>query len=223
MIDLRLFRDPLFSISLMTGFLVFIVVAGMFVLPFYLELVKGYRSGAGRPVSDRVPGGVGPARADSPGRSPTATDSRGISLIGLDRGVIGCLTTSTLTEHTSTLGYIVRLLPVGSARGFSCRPTTAPSWAPPRATGWAWCPGCWRSRATFGQVTGLPLIGAIFASRVLSVAHISSGAGVDAGDAPPWAIVAGLHTAFVVAAVLIGVGVLLAGYAFMIDWRRRRG
>ena len=73
----------------------------------------------------------------------------------------------------------------------------------------------------FGQVTGLPLIGAIYASRVLSVANVGAGTSMDAGDAPPWAIVAGLHTAFVAAAALIGVGVLLAGYAFVIERRRR--
>ena len=42
MVDLRLFRNLLFSISLATGFIGFIVITGMFVLPFYLEIVKGY-------------------------------------------------------------------------------------------------------------------------------------------------------------------------------------
>ena len=42
MLNPVLFRNALFSINLLMGWLVFIVLGGTFTLPFYLELVKGY-------------------------------------------------------------------------------------------------------------------------------------------------------------------------------------
>ncbi|MEW5725000.1 MAG: MFS transporter, partial [Thermodesulfobacteriota bacterium] len=42
MLDLGLFKNVLFSLNLLMSLLVFILVAGMFIMPFFLELVKGY-------------------------------------------------------------------------------------------------------------------------------------------------------------------------------------
>jgi MFS family permease len=43
MIDLRLFQNLLFSINLVTGFITFVAIAGVFILmPLYLENVLGY-------------------------------------------------------------------------------------------------------------------------------------------------------------------------------------
>jgi len=44
MVDLHLFQNKLFGFNPLMGLLVFIVLAGNFVMPFFLELVKGYRS-----------------------------------------------------------------------------------------------------------------------------------------------------------------------------------
>src|SRR5262249_26070442 len=45
MIDLRLFRNSLFSINLITGFITFVAIAGTMVLtPFYLENMLGYET-----------------------------------------------------------------------------------------------------------------------------------------------------------------------------------
>jgi hypothetical protein len=73
---------------------------------------------------------------------------------------------------------------------------------------------------TLGQVTGMPVIGAIFASRVIRVAHLA--AGTDATDAPHWAIVKGVETSFLAAAGLIMIGVLLALLAFLKDRQAKR-
>jgi len=69
-----------------------------------------------------------------------------------------------------------------------------------------------------GQVTGIPLMGALFASRVLAVADLPPG--VDASEAPGWAIVAGLQHTFGTAALVIALAVALAAVAFRINWRR---
>jgi MFS family permease len=220
MVDLRLFRDSLFSVSLLTGFMVFVVIAGMFILPFYLERVKGYDTQETGLLLTVFPVALG-LLAPVAGVLSDRYGPRGISLIGLAIFGGACLSMAALKESTSVWQYTLYLLPVGIGAGIFQSPNnSAIMGAAPREQ-LGVVSGLLSLSRTFGQVTGLPLIGAIYASRVLSVSHVSPGTSMDAGEAPPWAIVQGLHTAFIASAVLIAVGVLLAGYAFVVDWRRR--
>lgn len=218
MVDLSLFRDPLFSISLLTGFLVFMVIAGMFVLPFYLERVKGYDPQHVGLFLTVVPAALG-LTAPIAGSLSDRYGSRGISLIGLVVVVAACLSVSTLDEQTSTLGYIVRLLPVGLGAGLFQSPNNSAIMgaAPRERLGVA--SGLLALSRTFGQVTGLPLIGAVFASRVYAVVTLAPG--TDASEAPPWAIVEGVRAAFLAGAALVAFGVVLAVIAFRLEQRRR--
>ncbi len=218
MVDLTLFRDPLFSISLLTGFLVFMVIAGMFVLPFYLERVKGYDPRQTGLFLTVVPAALG-LTAPIAGALSDRYGSRGISLIGLTVAVAACLGASTLSEQTSTLGYIVRLLPVGLGAGLFHAPNNSAIMgaAPRERLGVA--SGLLSLSRTFGQVTGLPLIGAVFASRIYGVVTLAPG--TDASEAPPWAIVEGVQAAFLAGAALVAFGVMLAAIAFRMDQRRR--
>jgi len=219
MVDLRLFRDPLFSISLLTGFMVFNVIAGTFVLPFYLELVKGFNPQRVGLFLTVVPAALG-LTAPFAGMLSDRYGSRGISLIGLLVVAGACLSIATLREDTSTVGYIVRLLPLGFGAGLFQSPNnSAIMGAAPRER-LGVVSGLLALSRTLGQVTGIPLIGAIFASRVLHVANLPTG--VDVTDAPGWAIVAGIETTFTAVSLLIGVGVLLAAFAFAEDRRRVR-
>lgn len=219
MIDLTLFRDALFSVSLLTGLMVFIVVAGLFVLPFYLELVKGYAPERVGLYLTVVPAALG-LTAPVAGAISDRYGSRGITLAGLIVLTAGCVSVSTLDADTTTLGYIVRLLPIGLGAGMFQSPNNSAIMgaAPPTQLGVA--SGLLALSRTFGQVVGIPLVGAIFASRVLHVAELPPG--VDTTDAPPWALVAGVETTFLTLAGLIAVGVLLAAYAFRTDRVRHR-
>jgi len=224
MIDLRLFRDPLFSTSLLTGFLVFVVFAGMFVLPFYLERVKGFEPQQVGLFLTVVPLALG-LTAPVAGSLSDRYGSRGIAVLGLGIVMIGCLSASTLSEDTSTLGYIVRLLPFGLGAGLFQSPNNSAimGLAPRDRLGVV--SGLLALSRTFGQTTGIPLMGAIFASRVLTVTTLS--AGQDASDGPPWAVVEGIQTTFLIGAVVILVGLVLAINAFRHDRRlkqaRRQG
>ncbi|MCZ7541107.1 MAG: MFS transporter [Anaerolineae bacterium] len=218
MVDLRLFRDPLFSISLLTGFLVFMVIAGMFVLPFYLEWVKGYDPGRVGLFLTVMPVALG-LSAPIAGSLSDRYGSRGISLVGLVIVVGACLGIATLQENTSAMGYILRLLPLGLGVGIFQSPNNSAIMgaAPRERLGVA--SGLLSLSRAFGQVTGLPLIGAVFASRVYAVTSLDHG--VDASDAPAWAIVEGVQAAFLAGAALVMIGVVLAALAFRLDRRRR--
>jgi MFS family permease len=219
MIDLSLFHDPLFSIGLLTGLMVFVVIAGMFVLPFYLELVKGYKPQQVGLFLTVVPVALG-LTAPVAGALSDHYGTRGISLIGLIIIVGACLSIASLKENTSTVGYVVRLLPWGLGAGLFQSPNNSAIMgsAPRERLGVA--SGLLALSRTLGQVIGLPLAGAVFASRVIAVSNLE--AGLDATDAPPWAIVQGLDYAFTAAAGLIMLGVVLATVAFMIGRQRHR-
>jgi EmrB/QacA subfamily drug resistance transporter len=220
MIDTTLFHDPLFSISLATTFMVFIVMAGQgLLIPFYLEEVKGLdptRTGLFLTV---VPAALG-LTAPLAGILSDRYGSRGIVLIGLVVIFGACLTISTLKADTSTLGYVVRLLPLGFGVGLFQSPNnSAVMGAVPRER-LGLTSGLLALTRNFGQATGIPLIGAIYASRVISVARLP--AGVDVTDAPPAAIAQGVGAAFTVAGGLIVLAVALAAVAFWMDRRRAR-
>lgn len=217
MVDLRLFRDSLFSISLLTGFLVFVVLAGLFIMPFYLERVKGYDPQQVGLFLVVVPVALG-VTAPVAGSLSDRYGSRGISLLGLVIVVGACLSVASLETNTSAVGYIARLLPLGLGAGLFQSPNNSAIMgaAPRERLGMA--SGLLSLSRTMGQVTGLPLMGALFASRVLSLSDLP--AGVDASKWPPWAIVEGLEFAFGIAALVIAVAVALAAIGFRINRRR---
>lgn len=219
MIDLRLFRDPLFSISLLTGFMTFIVVAASFVLPFYLERVKDLSTlqvGLYMAVFPVALGLIAPVA----GVLSDRYGSRGIALIGLVLIAGSCMGMATLDEDTTTLGYVLRVLPLGLGVGIFQSPNNSAIMgaAPREQIGVV--SGLLSLSRTFGQVTGLPLMGAVFASRIFSLVDLE--AGVDATKAPDWALVEGLQAAYLAGLGLIVVGVLLALYAVWLDGRRKR-
>ncbi len=213
MINLNLFRDRLFSISLATGFVTFIVIAATFIIPFYLERVKGLAIGqiglymAVFPVALGISSPVAGYLSDRFG-------SRGIALIGLSVIAASALGISTMNEDTTTWGYIIRILPMGLGFGIFQSPNNSAIMgaAPPDQIGVV--SGLLSLSRTFGQTTGIPLMGAIFASRVFSAVELD--AGLDATKAPPWAIVEGLQATYLFGAALTTVGVLLALYAVVL-------
>jgi EmrB/QacA subfamily drug resistance transporter len=214
MIDLRLFRDPLFSISLLTGLMVFVVLSGMFILPFYLEEVKGFNPRQVGLFLTVVPAALG-LTAPIAGTLSDRFGSRGISLIGLVIVVGACLLVASLDEDISTGRYILHLLPLGLGAGLFQSPNNSAIMGSVPRERLGVASGLLALSRTLGQVTGIPLIGAIFASRVIQVAKLSSG--LDVTEAPGWAIVAGINTTYTVAAVLIAGGVVLALVAFRLD------
>lgn len=219
MIDLRLFRNVLFSLNLLMGFLVFITMAGMFIMPFFLELVKGFSTQTvgllmmANPIAMGLVAPVAGSLSDRYG-------SRGISLVGLTLIIIGCLTVSTLNQEVTALGFVARLIPFGIGQGMFQSPNNNAimSAAPRDRLGVA--SGLLALSRTLGQTTGLPMMGALFASLVLTFAGLPSG--TDPSTAPPAALVAGINGTYRTAAFFILGALVLAAAALWIDSRRQR-
>lgn len=218
MLDLGMFRNVLFSINLVMGFLVFILIAGMFIFPFFLELVQGYSTqqvGLMMTVFPAVMGIVAPVSGSLSDRF----GSRVISLVGLVVIVLALFLISTLYEGISVLGYVLMLAPLGLGFGLFQSPNNSAimGTAPPDKLGVA--SGLLALTRTLGQTTGLPLIGSLFTAQV--VASGLASAGVDVTKAPPAALVQGVDGTFRVVAFLIMGATVLAALALWLDQRRK--
>jgi EmrB/QacA subfamily drug resistance transporter len=208
MIDLRLFRNSLFSVSLVTGFMTFVCLAGTLILmPFYAENVLGYdpqQTGmlmatvpvalaVGSPVSGELSDRFGPHL---------------IAVVGLAVLAAGFLAISSLNAETTTLGYILRFLPIGLGMGIFQSPNNSAIMgaAPRERLGIA--SGMLAVTRTLGQITGIAALGALWAGQVFKHAGEVIANGATAAPIP--AQVFALRDTFVIVSILIFAALLLS-------------
>jgi len=220
MIDLRLFQNRLFSINLVTALIVFVCLAGTIILmPFYLENVLGYDPRTVGFVLAIVPIALG-ITAPISGILSDRMGSRPITVLGLFVLVIGFAAVSTLSVRTTTLGYILRFLPIGIGIGIFQSPNnSAVMGAVPRAR-LGIASGLLSVTRTLGQSIGIAALGALWASRVVFRAGHDLPAG--ATGAPAAAQVAGLNDTFLAVMVLIIGALLLAVWGLIQERRSQR-
>lgn len=216
MIDLRLFRNQLFSINLITGLAVFIAVAGVFILlPFYLEGVLGYGPREVGLLVAAVPVLLG-ITAPISGSLSDRYGTRLIASIGLAILVGGYLAMSRFTTATTLPYYLIAVLPFGAGMGaFQSPNNSAVMGAVPRnKLGIA--SGLLAITRTLGQTTGIAVLGAFWAVRVMTYSGEVVAGGATAASIE--AQVAGLQDTFTVITVFVGLAFLLSLYAL---WQER--
>ena len=209
MIDLRMFRNGLFSLNLLTGLITFVMIAGNgLVLPFFLENVKGYstlQTGLLLAVIPAIMVIVSPI-------SGTLSDRFGprpIIVAGLLLMTAGLLFAGTLTSDVSAIGYLLRVSLIGIGFGvFQSPNNSAIMGAAPRSQ-LGVASGLLALSRTLGQTAGITLMGALFAGLA-----IAAGAS-DLSSAPAAAVVFAAQGTFHVAAALSAVAVLLAGLSYV--------
>ena len=220
MVDLALFRNALFGVNLLMGWLVFLVVAASFILPFHLEVVKGFGPEIVGLLMMVVPVSMGLTSPLS-GWMADRFGARGVSLAGLLVCVAGCLCIADLGRDVGLTGTILRLMPIGVGMGLFQSPNnSAIMGAVPRER-LGLASGLMTLSRTLGHTTGIPLAGAAFTCWVLA----SSGSPglTDVAKAPPDALVQGLSNVYSTAALIITAATLLACVAVVLDRRNRRG
>jgi EmrB/QacA subfamily drug resistance transporter len=220
MIDLRLFRNSLFDVNLFTGFVAFICISGtLFLMPFYLEDILGYSPRSVGLMLAVVPIGLG-LTAPLSGALSDRYGSRPITAIGLGVLVIGYLAVRTLSADTSTLGYLLRFMPIGIGIGIFQSPNNSAimGTAPRERLGVV--SGLLAITRTLGQTTGIATLGAIWASNVLRYAGAAVPGGATA--APAAAQMRGLHDTFLIVVILICPALALSVWALVQERRRER-
>ncbi len=208
MIDLRLFSNRLFSINLVTGLTTFIAIAGSVLLnPFYLELALGYDTRQVGFMLAIVPVALGVV-APLSGMLSDRLGTRPISIAGLVVLVFGYGALSTLDSSTSTLGFILRYIPIGIGMGMFQSPNNSAimGTAPRDRLGVA--SGLLSITRTMGQTVGIAVLGAVWAGRVFAKTGQTLPGG--ATNAPILAQVAALQDTYRLIASLIVLGLLLS-------------
>lgn len=217
MMDLKIFKNLLFSINLITGFLSFVAISGLFILlPFYLEEMKGYPThlvGAMMSVFPIMLGLTSPIAGSFSDRWGT----RKVSLAGLFLLCVGFLSVFTLTENTDIFGYIIRMIPLGIGMGIFQSPNNSAIMGsvPKERLGIA--SGLLSVSRTLGQTVGIAVVGAFWAFRI----RLQSG--MDASQSVNTALsgvqVSALQDTFILCFAIMAVGFLLAGYALFKEGR----
>ena len=220
MLDLRLFRNSLFSVSLTTGFITFICLAGTLILmPFYVENVLGYGPQQTGLLMATVPVALG-IIAPVSGALSDRFGSRPITVAGLAFLTIGFLAVSSLDAETTTLGYILRFIPVGLGVGMFQSPNNSAIMgaAPRDRLGIA--SGMLAVTRTLGQTTGIAVLGALWAGRVFNYAGQVLAGGATAAPIP--AQVFALRDTFILVSILIFIALLLSIWGLAEEWKAER-
>jgi EmrB/QacA subfamily drug resistance transporter len=220
MIDLDLFKNRLFDINLITGFITFICTSGTIILmPFYLENVLGYDPRSVGFLLAIVPVAVG-ITAPISGALSDRLGTRPMTVLGLFMLLIGFFAVSTLSVETTALGYISRFLPIGMGIGIFQSPNNSAVMGVVPRTRLGVASGLLSITRTLGQITGIAALGALWASRVMLRAGHDIPDGATA--APPAAQVAGLTDTFTVIVILIALALMLAVWGLVQERRSRR-
>lgn len=221
LIDLHLFRQNLLSVNLLTGFITFIAIAGtVLLMPFYLENVLRYSPRQVGMLLAIVPlmlGIVSPISGSLSDRYGT----RPITLIGLLVLLFGYACLSTLNEHTSAVGYVLRFMPVGIGMAIFQSPNNSAIMGAAPIERLGIVSGLLSLTRTLGQTTGIALLGAIWAGRTAYYEKPSL-PGIAAKD-PAIAQVLGLNDTFMVIVALIGAALLLSAWALLKERTARPG
>jgi MFS family permease len=213
MIDLRIFRNRLFDINLITGMLTFIMIAGTIILmPFYMEGVLGIPTNHVGLIMAAVPVLMGVVAPFS-GALSDRMGSRLITVIGLFIMVLASLGLTLLSTDTSPWMLVLLLLPVGLGMGIFQSPNNSVILGSVPRDQLGVASGLLATNRTLGQTTGIAILGALWAASVARYLGYTPEAG--ATSAPPEIQVEALHVVFYFSAGLLFVGLLLAVWGLM--------
>jgi EmrB/QacA subfamily drug resistance transporter len=218
MLDLEIFRALDFSLGLVLRFLGNFVMAGaIFMLPFFLELVKQYSTEqAGLLLA--VPPIIIVLTAPVAGILSDRFGARIISLIGLLLIAGGCLLVSTFDTELTVLNYIVGITPYALGVGMFQSPNNSAIMgaAPKERLGMA--SGLLSLSRILGQTAGVPLVGALFYFVTNASAQLAPN--IDVTNAPIEALVFGTQTTFRVVAALLMASTMLAVFVWWLEQKK---
>ncbi|TAF12164.1 MAG: DHA2 family efflux MFS transporter permease subunit [Nostocales cyanobacterium] len=208
MLDLKIFQSLEFSLGLALRFLGNFVMAGaIFMLPFFLKLVKQYPTEeAGLLLA--VPPIIIVLTAPIAGILSDRYGSRIISLIGLLLMAIGCLVISTFDSQLTVVSYILGIIPYGLGVGMFQSPNNSAIMGAAPKTSLGVASGLLSLSRILGQTAGVPLVGAVFSFVTITNAKLS--ANIDVTNAPIESLVFGTKITFLVVSALLLISTIFA-------------
>jgi EmrB/QacA subfamily drug resistance transporter len=213
MIDLKLFRNTLFSINLITGFITFVAIAGTFILmPFFLENILNYSPRQVGLLIAAVPITMG-VIAPIAGSLSDRFGSRIITFIGLAILLCGYFLLQSLNVEISAFTFVLILMPIGLGMGIFQSPNNSAIMGAAQPDKLGVVSGMLSLTRVLGQSTGIAINGAIWAAFTLKFTDPVQI--VDATKAPAAAQIAGLHTTYLFITAMILFALLLALWALL--------
>jgi EmrB/QacA subfamily drug resistance transporter len=206
MIDLRLFEIRAFSAGLAA---VVVAFAGLFtatfLLPFLLQEGSGYTPlEAGLlltpiPITAALVAPFSGALSDRIGQRVPAS-------IGIAVLVLGLLSLTTLPEAFTVGELTWRLALIGAGQGLFLSPNSSSILGSVPRPRLGTASGMIAQMRVVGQAFGIVISGAVVAVRL--PAHLAALEGLPAGEAQREALVLAIHDAFIVAALICGIGIV---------------
>lgn len=220
MVDLRIFKNRLFSVNLATGFLSFVGSSGTTLLfPYYLQNVRGYSPQQAGLLMSVIPVALGIISPIS-GMLSDRLGTRSLTVAGLGIMVAGYVLASTLQVDSSPLMYALVTLPIGIGAGIFQSPNNSEimSSAPKENLGVA--SGLLSLSRTLGQTTGISILGAVWSGLVY--ARANGAVFLDPTLAPGQIQVSALQTTLHVVTGVILVAFGMSVYALRTQSRQER-
>ncbi len=217
MIDLGLFKNWLFSVNLVTGLTTFLGIAGaLLLIPFYLENVLGLGTRQVGFLLAVVPIALG-ISAPLSGTLSDRLGTRPITVMGLVVLVFGYFLLSQVDAQTDTIGFVLRFLPIGIGMGIFQSPNNSAVMGSVPRERLGVASGLLSITRSLGQTTGIAILGAVWAARVLVYSGQSLPGGATTAGAA--AQVSGLQDTFLAVTVLL-IGALGLSVWGLIEERR---
>ncbi len=202
LIDLSMFANPLFTVNLVTGFLTFVGIAGMFFMfPFYLADGLGLDPRhmgfllAASPVLLGVTAPLSGTLSDRIG-------SRPLTIAGLAVIVTGYVLLLRLDLTTGTIAFLLFSAPVAIGMGLFQSPNNSIVMGAVRPERLGIASGLLSLTRILGQIVGIAVLGTVWNLRRAAY------------DGPAdEALLAGMHDTLALVAGIVLVGLLLAIWA----------
>lgn len=219
-IDLSLFKNRLFSVNLITGFMTFVASAGIVLLmPFFLQDMLGYSPQISGMMMAIVPLSMG-ITAPLSGSLSDRWGTRPLTVAGLAVLLVGYLAVSQLNLSTTPFVYMLSYLPVGVGMGLFQSPNNSAIMgsAPRQRLGVV--SGLLSLTRTLGQTSGIAVMGAVWTS--LTLVNASAAFTGESSAAPVAARMAALQQTAAVVVVIIAIALSLSVWALLSEKRIRQ-
>lgn len=209
LLNLSLFRSLKLSFSLLLSLIVYIFVNGvMFILPFFLELVKNYPKPQIGLLLAVLPV-LGVCVAPIAGSLADRFTERSVSTVGAVLLLIGCLAISTFSQELTISGYLLRMAPIGIGFGLFQPPNQSAIMGSVSSKYVSVASGLWFFSRTLGQVLGITLVEFLFS--YLTARYTETGIMTSITTASSEALVFGEQVTFQIIATTLVVSVIISG------------
>jgi EmrB/QacA subfamily drug resistance transporter len=220
MLQLRLFRNPVLTVGVVSGYLVFLSMSAAFLLmPFYLQGVLGFQVGFVGLLLGAAPLAMGIVSPMS-GNLSDRVGIRRLTFVGVVMIMISFLVLVTFDTDTTALGYLVHAVPLGIGAGLFQSPNNSAIMGsvPPEYMGVGG--GLLTITRLLGSISGVAILGSVW---VAGVAAANGGILPENGapGADPSAQVAGLQLTFGIAAAVMAIVLVIGAWALRHEHKTR--